>query len=293
MIAFESRAPRTDRLWFALAITGVIFASEIVGSILAGSLALLADAGHLLNDVLGIALALGATYIGRRAATARKTFGYYRAEVLAATANAVVLFGVSVYVLYEAASRLISPPIVAGPVLLLVGTFALVGNLASLRLLRQGAGVSLAISGAFLEVAADALSSAGTVLAGLVVLLTGWRYADPLVAAAIGLFIAPRAWHLLRSSLDVLLEGTPREIDLDSVRAALLAAPHVVDVHDLHVWTIATGFIALSAHVQVERGEYADHALHECTDVLRERFGIAHATLQVEPPHELAREETV
>ena len=207
--------------------------------------------------------------------------------------NAVLLFGVSAYILFEAASRLISPPTVAGPLLLLVGAFALAGNLAGLRLLRQGAGESLAVRGAFMEVAADAMSSAGTVLAGLVVLFTGWRYADPLVAAAIGLFIAPRAWHLLRSSLDVLLEGTPRGIDLDALRDALLAASHVIDVHDLHVWTIATGFIALSAHVQVERGEFADHALHECTEVLRERFGIAHTTLQVEPPHEIARESSV
>jgi cobalt-zinc-cadmium efflux system protein len=285
VIAFQTEAAkRRGRLAAALAIAVGVAALELAGAYLSGSLALFADAAHLVNDILGLGMALAAVYLGERAAaTPRKTFGYYRAEVLVAALNAVLLFGVAAYILYESLQRLAVPPRVAAVPMLVVATVGLAANLVSMRLLREGAGVSLTLRSAFLEVASDALASAGVLAAGLILLLTGWPYADPLVAAAIAFLIVPRTWRLLRSSLDVLLEGTPAHIDLGAVRSAMLSAPHVVDVHDLHVWTITSGFVALSAHVGVERMEFAPHALHECTNILRERFGIEHTTLQVEP----------
>lgn len=272
----------TGRLAGALAINAVYLVVEATAGFLTGSLVLIADAGHMLTDVAGVSLALGAIWLAQRPANQRKTYGYYRAEVLAAFVNALLLFAVSAYILYEAYGRFRNPPAVPSVPVLVVASVGLAVNLLGARILAAGAAQDMNVRAAFLDMLADALGSVAAVAAGLVILTSGWRYADPLFAAALGLFILPRTWHLLKGALDVLFEGTPAHIRVDDVRQAMLAVPGVRSVHDLHVWTVTSGFVALSGHVEVADGADRDDALLATRTALHDAFGIDHMTVQVE-----------
>lgn len=270
------------RLFIALGLTTSYMIVEAVTGILTNSLVLVADAGHMLTDVAGLTLALVAIWFAQRPPTPTKTFGYYRAEILAALVNAVLLFGVSAYIFYEAYNRFRDPPQVTSVPLLVVASIGLGVNLVSARLLMGGADKSVNVRGAFLEVVSDILGSIGAIAAGVIILTTGWRYADPLFAAGVGLFILPRTWNLLKVALDVLLEGTPAHIELAEVQNEMLAQPGVQSVHDLHVWTVTSGFIALSGHVQVRDAVDRDALLVSLRARLAARFDIDHVTIQVE-----------
>jgi cobalt-zinc-cadmium efflux system protein len=272
------------RLALALVLIGVFFVVELVAGLLTGSLALLGDAGHMLTDVVGLGMALAAISV---AASGRqhpqRSFGLYRLEILAALANAVLLLGVAAYVLVEAMRRLAAPPEVAAGPMLAVAAGGLVVNLVAFALLRQGATESLNVKGAYLEVLADTLSSVGVLIAGVVLLVTGWPYADPLVAAAIGLFIAPRAWRLGAEALRILLQAAPEQVSVEAVRADLAAIEGVVDVHDLHVWTLTSAMDVASAHLVVTAASDLHATLDRARVLLADRYRIDHATLQVEP----------
>lgn len=268
-------------LVIVLGMTSAYVIAEVVGGLIAGSLALLADAGHTFTDVLGMALALAAIWFAQRPATPNRTYGFYRAEVLAALVNSIAPFGIAAYIFYEAMQRFRDPPHVESGLMLGVAAVGLVINLIGVRLLHGASGESLNMRGAFLEVLADLIGAVGVILAAVVLLLTGWRYADPLVSIGIALFILPRAWSLLKSVLDVLLEATPRGLDLGAVETAMRAVPGVAAVHDVHAWTITSGFTAMSAHVETADRRNSE-ILHDLQELLRSRFQIEHATLQVE-----------
>jgi cobalt-zinc-cadmium efflux system protein len=270
------------RLLFVLVLTGGFMVVEAAVGYLANSLALLADAGHMLTDVAGLSFALIAIWFAQRPATRGKTYGYYRVEILAALFNGVLLFGVSGYIFYEAFRRFANPPEVSSVPLLVVASIGLAVNIASATVLMSGAKESLNVRGAFLEVAGDLLGSMGAIAAGIILLTTGWRYADPLFAAGVGLFILPRTFLLMKAAVDVLLEGTPREVDFDTAAGAMVAVPNVQSVHDLHIWSVTSGFIALSGHVDVAEGIDRTQVLVDLHRILREKFDIDHVTLQVE-----------
>lgn len=277
------------RLVAALALTLAYMAAEVVGGLLTGSLALLADAAHMLTDAGGLALALLAIRFGERAPTATKTFGYLRFEILAALANAVVLLLLTVYILYEAYRRFAAPPEVLGWPMLLVAGVGLVVNLVSMRLLAGGSSESLNVQGAYFEVFADMLGSLGVIVAAVVVMATGWTLADPLIGAGIGLFIVPRTWRLLSQAVHVLLEGTPANVDLGKVRADLGGIEGIARVYDLHVWSITSGVDAMSAHVVVDDLARAPAVIRSARAAMKAGYGIEHVTVQVED-EALARE---
>lgn len=281
--AGSAAARGRTRLVVVLALTSSYMIAEVIGGIVFNSLALLADAGHMLTDVLGLSMALAAIWFAQRPATPAKTYGFYRTEILAAMVNAVVLFGVAGYILYEAWRRFQEPPDVRSVGMLLVATGGLVVNLIGFQLLRAGAGESLNMQGAFLEVISDLLGSLGVIIAGGIIYFTGWWQADPIVSVVIGLFILPRTWRLLKSALDVLLEATPGHLKVGELDAAIRGVPGVTEVHDLHAWTITSGFVAMSAHVLTD-GRNSNDVLRDVRSLLRDRFQIEHATLQVEPP---------
>ncbi|HEY2765290.1 MAG TPA: cation diffusion facilitator family transporter [Pseudonocardiaceae bacterium] len=276
------------RLCWALAITLVVMLAEVTGAALTGSLALLADAGHLATDALGLAVALVAAVLAQRPPSHYRTYGLGRAEILAAALNALLLLVVAVVVTVEAIGRLAEPPVVAGGPLLALGAFGLAGNLVALVVLtRGGAGErSLNLRGAVLEVLGDALGSVLVLAAATVVLTTGWRQADPVASLLIAGLIVPRALTLLREAAHVLLEGTPRGVDAAEVDRVLRRVPGVLDVHDLHLWTITSGRHAVSAHLVVT-GTWVVHCgeasvLDTAATQLRTHFGLTHSTLQVE-----------
>ena len=271
-------------LVIAFGLTAAYMVVEAVGGIVFGSLALLSDAGHMLTDVAGLGMALAAIQFGRSRSNPSHTYGLYRLEVLAALANAVLLFAVAAYVLYEAYQRLSEPPDVPGTPLLLVASVGLLVNVVSFLLLRAGAKESLNVRGAFLEVVSDALGSVGVIVAGVILITTGWQYADPIIGAGIGLFILPRAWRLGREALMILLEVAPREVAVPEVEKRLAALPGVAGVHDLHVWTLTSGLLAASGHLALADGAGLGRVLREATDVLEHDFEIHHVTLQCEPP---------
>jgi cobalt-zinc-cadmium efflux system protein len=263
----------------------VFFAVEVAGALLTGSLALLADAGHMLTDVVGLGLALAAIQaaVSRRTQHPQRSFGVYRLEVLAALVNAVLLVGLSIYVLYEAARRFADPvEVLAGP-MVVVALAGLAANLVAFWLLREGARESLNVRGAYLEVLADTLSSVGVLVAAVVLVTTGWPYADPLVGVAIGLWVLPRAWLLGREALRVLLQHAPPDVPVAEVGRSLAALEGVVDVHDVHVWTLTSGMEVVTAHVMVEAGTDTHRVLDGAQALLADRYGVEHATLQVEP----------
>jgi cobalt-zinc-cadmium efflux system protein len=280
-------------LQITFALTFFYFIVEVVGGILTNSLALLADAAHMLTDVGGLALALFAVWIAQKPATPKKTYGYYRVEILAALANAVVLFLVSFWILYEAYRRFEQPPEVASLPMFFIAVIGLAVNLAGMWNLHHGAKESLNVQGAFLEVVSDALGSVGVIIAALIMLATGWYYADPIFSVLIGLFILPRTWTLLMQAVNVLLEGTPAHINVAAVEQAMVKVDGVEAVHDLHVWTITSGMEALSAHVVLTVGcesETASRILETLTALLKEQFGIDHTTIQVEHSSRLEKE---
>lgn len=263
-------------------LTAVYLVAEVIGGLLTHSLALLADAGHMLTDVAGLGLALFAIRFAEREATPERTYGYYRVEILAALANAVVLIGISLYVLYEAYKRFVNPPEVESKGMLLVAAIGLAVNLAGMLILRAGSGESLNMKGAYFEVLSDMLTSVGVIIAGIVMWTTGWYYADPLISAGIGLVILPRTWILLREAVGVLLEGTPSDINLTALREAVGKVAGVADVHDLHVWTLTSGVNAMSVHAVLTNGASHDDVLKAVRRCVTSRFKIAHATVQVE-----------
>ena len=270
-------------LVIALVLTASYMLVEAVAGILANSLALISDAGHMLTDVAGLSMALAAIQFAQSRRKASHTYGLYRLEVLASVANALLLFGVAGYVLYEAVRRFSEPPEVPGLPLLLVAVVGLAVNVVAFRLLQAGARESLNVRGAFLEVLADALGSAGVILAGVVLLTTGWPYADPIIGAAIGLFILPRTWRLGRSALRILLEVAPEGLDVEELERRLAAVPGVAEVHDLHAWTVTSGLNAASGHLRLEDGADLGGVLKAATELITHEFGIEHVTLQCEP----------
>ncbi|MGI5214525.1 cation diffusion facilitator family transporter [Plantactinospora sp. CA-290183] len=272
------------RLWAAFALLAALMVIEAVAALVTGSLALLSDAGHMFTDVLGIGMALAAITAARRAAAdPQRTFGLYRLEVLAALANAVLLFGVAVYVLVEAVRRFAAPPQVAAGPMLAVATLGLLANVAAFGLLRAGARASINLRGAYLEVLGDLLNSVAVIVAALVIILTGWTWADPVAALAVGLFIVPRTWRLGRSAVRILVQAAPEHLDVGVVRARLAAVAGVCDVHDLHIWTLTSGMEVASAHLALDPGAEVGSVLAAARSALREDFHISHATLQVEP----------
>ncbi|MGV9284250.1 cation diffusion facilitator family transporter [Streptomyces sp. NPDC003730] len=275
------------RLRVALAITLTVMVVEIVGGLVADSLALIADAAHMATDALGLGMALLAVHFASRPPSDRRTFGYARAEILAALANCLLLLGVGGYVLYEAIDRFLTPADTAGGTTVVFGAIGLVANMVSLTLLMRGQKESLNVRGAFLEVAADALGSLAVIVSALVILATGWQPADPIASLLIGLMIVPRTWRLLRETLDVLLEAAPKGVDIAEVRAHILALDGVEDVHDLHAWTITSGMPVLSAHVVVDGDALNaighEKMLHELQGCLGDHFDVEHCTFQLEP----------
>lgn len=270
----------------SLAITLAMVASylvvEVVGGIVSGSLALLADAGHMLSDVAALALSLVAMRIARRPPTASHTYGYHRAEILAALANGAALVAIAVLILREAAERFAHPPAVRAGLMLAVACGGLAINLASLAVLGRQRGASLNLRGAWLHVLTDTLGSLQAIGAGLLIAGFGWRWADPLASVLIAILVAFSAWGLVRESVSILMEDVPAHIDLAALARAITSVDGVVGVHDLHVWTITSGFHALSAHIHVAPG-HEGPVLAAVGRVIADGFGITHTTIQVEP----------
>ncbi|MFE7212830.1 cation diffusion facilitator family transporter [Streptomyces sp. NPDC001698] len=280
-------AAHRGTLRIALSITLTVMVVEIVGGLLADSLALVADAAHMATDALGLGMALLAIHFANRPPSGNRTFGYARAEILAALANCLLLLGVGSYVLYEAVQRFLTPAPTNGGLMIVFGAIGLVANSISLMLLMRGQKESLNVRGAFLEVAADALGSVAVMVSAAVILLTGWQAADPVASLLIGLLIVPRTFRLLRETLDVLLEAAPKNVDMNEVREHILELDGVEDVHDLHAWTITSGLPVLSAHVVVRSDALSaighEKLLHELQGCLGDHFDVEHCTFQLEP----------
>ncbi|MFC5290317.1 cation diffusion facilitator family transporter [Actinokineospora guangxiensis] len=285
----HGHAPRSasgrmvGRLWWAFGIAAAFMLAEFAVGLATSSLALLSDAAHMLTDVIGVGLALAAIVAAKRAAgRPNRTFGLYRAEVLAALANAVLLFGVAGYVLFEAVDRLGDPPAVPGWPVLLTALAGLAANVVSFLLLREGAKESINVRGAYLEVLADLIGSVGVILSAVVTLVFGWRYADTVVGVAIGLWVLPRTYLLARRALRILFQHAPEKFDVTELTDRLTALPGVVEVHDVHVWTLTSGMEVVSAHITAD-GE-SEPVLVAARDLLEHEYGIEHATLQIEGP---------
>lgn len=277
------------RLTAAFVVIFVFFVVEAVAGFMTNSLALLSDAGHMLTDVIGIGMALAAIQLASRfadrQATARSshTFGLYRLEILAAFVNALLLFGVAIWVLIEAARRLANEPEVLGIPMLLVAVAGLAANLVAFALLREGSKESLNVEGAYLEVLADTVGSVGVILAAVLLEVFGWGWVDPVIGAGIGLWILPRTWRLGRRSVRILLQAAPEGFDLDALAGELIDIDGVVDVHDLHVWTLTSEMDAASAHLMISTDADSHGVLDQARDLLEQSFGITHGTFQVEP----------
>lgn len=277
------------RLLIAFAIISAFFVIEAAAGFLTNSLALLSDAGHMLTDVIGLGMALAAiqlaTRFERKATETRSnhTFGLYRLEILAAFVNALLLFGVAIWVLFEAVRRLFGEPEVLGVPMLIVATLGLVANIVAYFLLCEGSKESLNVEGAYLEVLADTIGSVGVIIAAGLLEVFGWAWVDPLIAAAIGMWILPRTWRLGGRAVRVLLQAAPAEVDLDALANDLESIDGVVDVHDLHVWTLTSEMEAASAHLMTTAGTDAHAVLDQARQVLSDTYGITHATFQVEP----------
>jgi cobalt-zinc-cadmium efflux system protein len=282
--AHAGRQANEKRLLIAIGLTGTFMIAEIIGGFVFNSLALLSDAAHMMTDVMALIIAFIAIQIGKKAADSKRTFGYRRFEVLAAVFNALILFAVAIYILYEAYERFSQPPEVQTGGMLIVAVLGLIVNLISMRVLQGGSDESLNMKGAYLEVLADMLGSLGVILAAILIYVTKIPQIDPILAVLIGFWVLPRTWKLLKESFHVLLEGVPAGVDLQKVESELAAVAGVKDVHDLHIWSVTTGENSLTAHLLVNPG--ADEALilaraHE----IAATFGIAHATVQVERTH--------
>jgi cobalt-zinc-cadmium efflux system protein len=278
----SAAAANRNRLIAVLGLSLVMFTVEIAGGFASNSQALLADAGHMLTDVSGIGLALLAIWFAGRAPTSDRSFGYLRLEILAAVANAMLLFGVAAFILFEAWQRLSAPPEVASGLMFAVALLGLGANAISLYLLRHAQQESLNMRGAYLEVMGDFAGSAAVIVAAVVIAATGWSQADAVASVVIALLILPRTFALLREATDVLLEATPKGIDMDRVRQHILDAPGVIDCHDLHAWTITSGMNVVSAHVIVADGADPAVTLNALCECLSDDFDIEHSTFQLE-----------
>lgn len=284
-----SRSQSKRRLAWTLALAALYLVAEVVGGLLTGSLALLADAGHMLSDVAALGLSLFAAWMAERPPTTRRTYGYYRMEILAALANGATLIALAIIILIEAGQRLRQPPEVLGGVMLIIAAGGLLVNLAGLWILEGGRGENLNVRGAWLHVLTDALGSVGAMVAGVLIWKFDWQWADPLASALIALLVIYSSWRLLAEAVLVLMEFAPHGLDMDAIAAAITETPGVCEVHDLHVWTITSGLDSLSAHVTIAEG----HSPHELLGALRhrlhEQFGIDHLTIQIEPEDFLER----
>ena len=278
----HSRARSRRALGLVLVLTAVYTVVEFVAGLLTGSLALLADAGHMLGDVGALGLALGAAWLASRPATPDRSFGLQRAEILAALVNGLVLVAIAIWIFIEAIGRLDDPPEILGGWMLLVALVGLAVNVVAASILTRAAGESLNVQAALRHVFADLASSVGVAIAAIVILLSGWEQADPIAGMAIALLILASTWSILRDSVVILLEATPSGIDAREVGRRMAAAEGVVEVHDLHIWTITSGFPALSAHVLVARGDDCHARRLELEQMLAGEFGLEHTTLQVE-----------
>ncbi|WP_296201001.1 cation diffusion facilitator family transporter [uncultured Hyphomicrobium sp.] len=266
----------------ALALTGTFLVAEVIGGILTGSLALLSDAAHMMTDTAGLAIALAAVRIGARPADNRRTFGYKRFEILAAAFNALLLFGVAAYILYEGIKRFVEPSEIQSLPMLVIAALGLVVNLIAMRILDAGRTSSLNVKGAYLEVWSDMLGSVGVIAAALIIWFTGWTWVDPLVAIAIGFWVLPRTWVLFKETTNILLEGVPEGIDLDKLSARLASVPGVASIHDLHVWALTSGMPSLSAHLVLKDGFDPETTREAATEAMHEGFDIDHTTFQIE-----------
>ena len=279
-------AEQRRRLAVVLGLTVAMLAAEVVGSVFSGSLALLADAGHMATDAAGIGIALGAVTLAQRPARGRRTFGWQRAEILAAIVNGLLLLAVAVYVLVAAVQRIGRPAAVGSTLMLVVASAGLAVNLLSLAVLHSGREASLNLRGAYLEVLGDALGSVAVIVAAVVIAATGWVAADVVASVVIGFLVLPRAWHLLREAFDVLLEAAPRGVDLEQVRAHMVEVDGVLGVHDLHAWTITSGLPVLSAHVVVTQealdAGHGGRVLDALCACLGAHFDVEHCTFQLE-----------
>jgi cobalt-zinc-cadmium efflux system protein len=275
-------ARHAGRLGLVLALSVGVLLIEAVGAVVANSLALLADAGHVLTDVVGIGLALTAIRFGQRPPSRGRSFGYLRLEILAAVANGVLLLGIAVFIVYEAWRRLSEPPEIASGAMLVFASIGLVANGVSLLILRDAQHDSLNLRGAYLEIVGDLAGSVAVIVAAVVIGLTGWIWADVVASVAIGVLILPRTLSLLRDATEVLLEATPKGVDMEHVRQHILDAPGVVDCHDLHAWTITSGMNVVSAHVVLADGADPAAALESLSDCLADDFDIEHSTFQLE-----------
>ncbi len=269
-------------LKLVLALTTAFLVAEVVGGLLSDSLALLADAGHMLSDSLSLGVALFAAWLAGRSGGPSRTFGFRRAEILAALFNGVTLVAISILIFIEAGQRFGDPPDVEAGLMLVVAIAGMAVNVAAARILQGHSGESLNVSAAMRHVIADLLGSAGVVLAAVVILTTGWEYADPVISVAIGLLILASSWGILRDSTRILLEASPADMDVEQVGQAMASVAGVKEVHDLHVWTITSGFPALAAHVLVSRDTDCHATRRDLERMLEERFGLEHTTLQVD-----------
>lgn len=269
-------------LAIALALTTAFLIAELIGSFLFDSLALLSDAAHMFTDSAALAIALAAIKIGQRPADDERTYGYRRFEILAAAFNALLLFAVAGYVLWEGIARFFDPVEVQSTGMLIVAAIGLVVNIIAMRLLAAGKDQSLNVKGAYLEVWADMLGSIGVIAGAVLIMLTGWQWVDPVVAIGIALWVLPRTWTLLRDTTHILLEGVPRGLRLAEVRAAISEIPGVVSTHDLHVWSMTSDLISASAHVELGQNAEPEQVRLAVAQMLQQRFEIEHATIQVE-----------
>ena len=270
-------------LWMSLGLTGAFMIAEVITGVLSNSLALISDAAHMFTDTAALAIALVAIRVGRRPADKKRTFGYYRFEILAAAFNAILLFAVALYILFEAYQRFSIPPAIDSTLMLVVASVGLVINLISMRLLSGGKDESLNIKGAYLEVWSDMLGSAGVIVGAIVIKMTGWTWVDSAVAVGIGLWIVPRTWQLLRVSLNILLEGVPEGVGMQEIDDAVRAVPGVVSAHDLHVWAITSNKLSLTVHVVTDvANEKVFDLLTAIRKMLAQRFDVAHTTVQIE-----------
>ncbi len=272
------------RLVAAFFVLATFMVVEVVAGLLTNSLALLSDAGHMVTDVLGVGMALAAIQLAHRGTQRRhRTFGLYRLEILAALTNAILLFGVALYVLFEAVRRFDDPPEVLGAPMLAVASLGLVANVVAFALLRSGSKDSLNVQGAYLEVLSDTIGSIGVIAAAVVIQITDWGWVDPAVGVGIGVFILPRTWRLGAHAVRILVQAAPPGTDLAAIEAALARLDGVVDVHDLHVWTLTSDMEVASAHLMIVDGTDAHGVLDQARLLLHEEHGIDHATLQIEP----------
>lgn len=286
MISDHSHAIVTNKnakyLWMALCLTSIFLIAEVIGGLVSGSLALLSDAAHMLTDVSALAISLMAIHIAKRSADIKRTFGYYRFEILAAAFNAILLFLVAIYIIYEAYERLNHPADIQTFTMLIIASIGLVVNLISMYLLSSGKDQSLNIKSAYLEVWSDMLGSIGVIVGALIIRYTGWEWVDSIIAVAIGIWVLPRTWLLLKETLNILLEGVPEGINLNEIKKSMHAIDGIIDIHDLHIWAITSGKVSLTAHVVIKNDRDCERVLSLLRDQLSSQFCITHTTLQHE-----------